>query len=475
MIYVPRPYQKIGLAHMLDNPRCGVWAGMGMGKTLISLAMVDLLRLSGDTDPVLVLAPMRVARDTWPDELARWETFEYLKSSAVVGTPDQRKAALATPADIYTTNYDQLPWLLEQFGDAWPFRTVIADEATRLKSLRVSIQTSKRGKEWLQKNGGGSRAKALAGVAFKQVSRFVELTGTPAPNGLQDLWGQLWFLDGGARLGRSFDAFSQRWFRPDRSGYGVLPLPFADEQIQDAVKDICMTLDPRDWFDLKQPIECVVKAVIPPKARKAYKDMERQMYLEIEGIGVEAFNAASKTMKCLQLANGAIYTNEEATEWAEVHDAKIDALQSIVEEAAGMPLLCAYNFKSDLARLKKAFPKGVDLSTKAGMAAFKAGNALVGFGHPASIGHGVDGLQLVSNIVVFFGHWWTSDERQQFIERVGPVRQEQAGMNRPTYVYDICAERTIDEVVLEKHRKKISTQEALLNSCNQYRKSGTAI
>ena len=470
MIYVPRPYQKIGLGHLLDIPRCALWAGMGMGKTLTSIALVDTLYLCGEKAPTLVIAPLRVARDTWPDELARWETFEHLNISAVVGTEPQRRAALAVRAHIYTINYEQLPWLVDVFGDRWPFRTVIADEATRLKSHRVSIQTSKKGKQWLMSKGKRSRAKALAEIAFKRIERFVQLTGTPSPNGLKDLWGQLWFLDGGARLGRSFDAFSQRWFYPDRSGYGVLPHVFAQEQIEAAVKDICLTLDPKDWFDLKDPIETTVTVKLPPAARKAYRAMEDKMFLEIEGAGVEAFNAAGKTLKCLQLANGAIYTNEEATEWAEVHDAKIQALESILEEAGGMPVICAYHFRSDLVRLKKAFPKGVDLSDKTGMRKFKAGDAPIGFGHPDSVGHGIDGLQLASNIAVFFGHWWNSDAREQFIARVGPIRQSQSGMNRHTYVYNICVADSIDETVMERHRAKISVQDALLAACNRHRR-----
>jgi hypothetical protein len=274
-------------------------------------------------------------------------------------------------------------------------------------------------------------------------------------------------LDAGQRLGRTYDAFRQRWFQKSFDGYSVEPLPFAQQQIQDALRDVCLTLDPKDWFDLKDPIRTTVYVELPDRARKKYRDMEREMFASIDGHNLEAFNAAAKTMKCLQLANGAFYGDEDRYgkgAWFTLHDEKLEALDSIVAEAAGMPVLVAYQFVSDRERIMREFPKAVDLATVEGMAAFKAGKSPIGVGHPASMGHGVDGLQDVTNIVVFFGHWWDMEQRQQMVERVGPVRQMQSGHDRPVFIYDIVARATVDELVLARHETKRSVQDLLLEA-----------
>lgn len=201
--FTPRPYQHAMVEHILQHPRCAIYAGMGLGKTVATLTAADILSLV-QPGPVLVIAPLRVAQSTWPDEAAKWAHLGDVTVSAVVGTVAERLAALARPATIYTTNYENVPWLVEHFGERWPFRTVVADESTRLKSFRL--------------RQGGVRAQALAKIAHVQVDRFIELTGTPSPNGLQDLWGQMWFVDRGERLGRSFDAFRSRWFQTIQVG-----------------------------------------------------------------------------------------------------------------------------------------------------------------------------------------------------------------------------------------------------------------
>lgn len=249
---------------------------------------------------------------------------------------------------MFTTNHEQLPWLVEHFGDKWPFRKIVADESTKLKSFRL--------------RQGSKRAQALGKVAHKHATRFIELTGTPSPNGLADLWGQAWFLDQGQRLGRSFQAFTSRWFQSvqvgaDRNAVRLDPLPFAQEQIQERLRDLCISIEAKDWFDIKEPIKNVIRVPLPAKARALYRDMEKEMFMQIDGSDVEALNAAAKTVKRLQIANGAAYTDEHGT-WSEVHDAKLQALGSIIEEAAGMPVLVAYHFKSDLARLQRSFPRG---------------------------------------------------------------------------------------------------------------------
>ena len=351
-----------------------------MGKTLASLSAMEDLNLVGDVYPILVLAPLRVANGTWPDEVRKWPNLKHLRVSPITGASEERKRAVARKADVYTTNYENLVWLVEHFGERWPFKVVIADESTRLKSFRT--------------RQGGVRAKALAKIAFNKIERFVNLTGTPAPNGLIDLWGQLWFNDGGTRLGRTFTAFRNRWFSQDFNGYGVLPMKHAQGEIQGLLKDICLTIDAKDWFDLKDPIVTTIPITLPPAARSLYNDMEKQLFMEIEGHEIEAFNAAAKTQKLLQLSSGAVYLNASvdsdasprAREWKTIHDEKLNALESIVEEAAGAPVLVAYHFKSDLARLLKRFTKGRELDKNPQTVRdWNAGKIPVLFAHPACL------------------------------------------------------------------------------------------
>lgn len=450
--FAPRIYQKHIIDFILDNKRCGIWAGMGMGKTVSTLTALDALELV-EPGPSLALAPLRVASGTWPEESDKWNHLSDLEISPVVGSAKERLAALKRDCNVFTINYENIPWLVEHYGSKWPFTKVVSDESTRLKSFRT--------------RQGGKRAHALARVAHTKVKRFIELTGTPSPNGLSDLWGQAWFLDGGARLGTSFEAFKKRWFQTiltgsDRFSAKLEPLPYAHQQITAALKDICISLDPKDYFDLHEPIQHVVEVELPAKAKDLYKKMEKEMYIELASGAIEAFDAGSKTMKCLQLANGAIYTDDKRTEWTETHDVKLQALESIVEEAAGMPVLVAYHFKSDLARLKKAFPKGRELDKNPQtIKDWNAGKIPVLFAHPASAAHGLN-MQDGGNIIVFFAHWWDLEQFQQIIERIGPVRQLQAGHDRPVFIYYIVARGTIDTVVMERRETKKTVQELLI-------------
>lgn len=456
--YTPRPYGAMMTDHILSTQRCALWADMGLGKTVCTLTALDGLFLAGESAPALVVAPLIVARDTWPDEARKWEHLRQVDVMPVIGTEAERIAALRYDASVYTINYENLPWLVERYGDRWPFRTVVPDESRRLKSFRL--------------RQGGKRTAALAKVAHTKIKHMIQLTGAPAPNGLSDLWGQAWFIDAGKRLGRTYDAFRQRWFQKSFDGYGMSPLPFAQEQIQEALADVCLRVDAADWFDLEKPIHVPVYVDLPVKSRLIYREMEKEMYATIEDRSAEAFNAAARTQKCLQIANGAVYVDplvqgEEhrgPKEWREVHDVKIQALESIVEEANGSPLLVAYHFQSDLARLRKAFPQARVLSDPTQLREFKTGKYEIGLGHPGSMGHGVDGLQEHCHRIAFFGHWWDMDQRDQIIGRVGPVRQYQAGHKRPVYIYDIIARETVDELVLARHETKREVQSILLDA-----------
>lgn len=462
--WTPKPTQLQMREHLLEHPRAALWAPMGQGKTSTVLTALDTMFLTGEqTKPALVIAPLRVAQSTWPDEVAKWEHLSHLEVQNIHGSPKQRLAALANSnAAIFTINYEQLTWLLEHFKTRpWPFGLTIPDEATRLKNLRVSVRRHPRtGKEFLA-GQGGTRARALARQAFRPggMEGVWELTGTPTPQGLQDLWGQLWFLDMGKRLGRTFEGFESRWFQRSFDGYGLEPLPFAYEQIMERCRDLCLSVEP---ITQDVPIVRDVLVDLPPSARAVYEDMERRMFTELAGHEVEAFNAAARTMKCLQIANGALYVEDGGTKFQELHDAKLDALESIVTEAAGAPVLVAYHFKSDLARMRRAFPKGRVLDTNPQtIRDWNQGRIPILFAHPESAGHGLN-LQDGGNIVVFFGHWWALEQRLQIIERIGPARQLQAGHPRPVYQYNIIARDTVDEEVVARTDSKRSVQDAVL-------------
>ena len=452
MTFKPHDYQEEALAHLYKERRAALWMPMGGGKTVTTLTALEALSVVEDTYPALVLAPLRVARSTWPDEVLKWPHLSHLRVSVITGTPKQRQAALDTPADIYTTNYDNLVWLRNALGDAWPFKTVIADEFTRLKSFRL--------------RQGGSRARALGQVAHTHVSRFIGLTGTPAPNGVKDLWGQIWFLDKGERLGKTFSAFEQRWFRKGYDGYSLVPYEHTQTEVENKLKDICLTVR---GLPVDEPISTPIYVDLPPAARSTYIDMEQEMFAQIGEEGVEAANAAVRTQKCLQLANGAMYVDDEGN-WEAVHDAKLEALDSIIEEANGAPVLVAYNFKHDLARLQKRYPKGRVLDAVPDtIRQWNAGQIGLLFAHPASAGHGLN-LADGGNILAFYGVNWNLEEHMQIIERIGPMRQKQAGYDRPVFIYPILARDTVDDLVMDRLTSKKSVQEVLLEALKRRKK-----
>lgn len=450
-----KEYQQIIKRFIVNNKRCAVFCFMGAGKTISTLTALEDVALIEDVYPALILAPLRVAQSTWPNEVRKWPHTRHLRVSPIVGTAQERILALRRHADIYTINYENLPWLVELMGESWKFKTVVADESTRLKNFRT--------------RQGGMRSKALGTIAFTKINRFIELTGTPAPNGLADLWGQMWFVDAGVRLGRTYTSFFERWFRRDYDGRGTVPFKHSDKEIHASIKDLCINIDAKDWFDVEEPIVTNLLVTLPPMARSLYKDMEKQLFMEIEGHQIEAFNAAAKTQKLLQLSSGAVYLDKGegdsgARKWKSVHEGKLDALESIVEEANGAPILVAYHFKSDLARLLKRFPKGKALDKNPRTEAdWCAGKIPVLFAHPASAGHGLN-LQTGGNILVYFSHDWNLEYRMQILERIGPVRQLQAGLDRPVFVYNIIGADTADELVIARTESKREVQDLLLEA-----------
>jgi len=340
----------------------------------------------------------------------------------------------------------------------------LVHNCTKLKSFRL-----------LQ---GGRRAQAISQVAHDMLF-WMNLSGGIVPNGLANLWGPMHFIDQGARLGRTYDAFESRWFGYQRASDAVnahktritrIAFPHAQAEILERIKDVSLALNPKDWFGIKDPIVERVYVDLPPEARKKYREMERDMFTHIAGHDIEAFASSGKVIKCLQLANGAVYTGAEdqierdISHWVPAHDEKLDALESIINENDGEVILVAYHFKPDLARLKKRFPQGRHIDTKKDEDAFKRGEIPLAFVHPQSIGHGVDGFQNVCHIIVFFAITFDLDPHDQIIERVGPMRQMQAGFDREVMVYLILARGTVDEIVDERLVKKRAVQDATMDS-----------
>lgn len=424
---------------------------MGSGKSVSTLTAIDNLSLVEEVYPVLIIAPKRVAISTWPIEVEKWSHLKHLKVSVIEGTPKQRIAAVAKNSDLFTINYEGLPWLVDHLDGEWPYRMIIADESTRLKGFRT--------------RQGGKRARALGLVAFKS-ERFIGLSGTPVSQGIIDIWGQAYFVDRGTRLGKTFTAFSNRWFRSIRVGQDAFavkldPYDHSQKEIEEKLSDICLSLDARDHFDITAPIVNTIRVTLPEDAYFQYQEMEQEMYVSLHD--VEAQNAASKTIKCLQMANGSLYIDDKGN-WEEIHDQKLQALDSIIEESAGMPILVVYNFKSDLARLKKRYPQGkvMDQNPKT-ITDWNAGKIPLLFLHPKSAGHGLN-LQDGGNTLAFFSLDWNLEERLQVIERIGPVRQAQAGHNRPVFIHYIIADKTIDEVVLARVNEKRTVMESLMEA-----------
>lgn len=439
----PRDYQGVIRDYVMSHPRCNVWCPMGGGKTVSTLTALDIVWLCGSKfRPVLVLAPKRVAVSVWPAEAKKWDHLKDMRISVIAGTPEQRAAAVEADADVYTINYENIPWLVEYCGDEWPFMAVMADESTHLKNFKL--------------RKGGVRSTALSMVA-KRTGRWVNLTGTLIPNGLLDLWGQQWFVDFGERLGRTYTAFKDRWFTTNPYTRKTEALPFASEQIMERLSDVTLIIPP---IVIEQPVRMEVPVTLPPHSRTLYSDMEDEMFMELGGLEVEAFTAAAKSQKCWQIANGAIYTNPERTAWSRIHDVKLDAMKDIIDETNGQPLIVVYQFRHDLERLKAAFPHARELRTTKDEDDWNAGNISMLVGHPKSMGHGLN-LQDGGCIVVFFSMTWNLEHHDQVIERVGPLRQLQSGHPRPVLVYYIMATDTVDYAMRERLIEKASVQDAL--------------
>ena len=443
MKYCPHDYQKYAVEYIESHPVCAVFLDMGLGKTSITLTAVnDLIYDSFEVRKVLVIAPLRVARFTWPAEIRKWDHLKNLRYSAAVGTESERKSALRKEADIYIINRENIQWLIEESGLPFDYDMVVIDELSSFKNNRAK------------------RFRALMKVRPK-IHRIVGLTGTPAGNGLMDLWAQFRLLDMGERLGRFITRYREAYFTPDRRNgmvvYSYKPLPFAENMIYEKISDITISMKSADHLKMPDLISSEYKVELDETEMKKYRGFLKNM---AEG-GITAANAGALTNKLSQMANGAVYDDEG--EIIHIHDRKLDALEDIVEAANGKPLLVAYWFKHDYAgiahRLDKIKCKFKKLDSEESINAWNAGKVEVGLIHPASAGHGLN-LQEGGNTIVWFGLTWSLELYQQTNARLW--RQGQS--EKTVVVQHIIAEDTVDERILKALKSKNITQEALIEA-----------
>lgn len=442
MEFKPHDYQAYAIDFIKTHPVAGLFLGMGMGKTISTLtALNDMMFDSFQVARCLVVAPLRVARDTWPAELTKWEHLKHLRASVIVGTAEERRQAIHTDADIYVINRENLPWLVKELGDAWPYDTVVIDELSSFKNHKAA------------------RFKALMSRR-KYMRRIIGLTGTPAPNSLEDLWAPFKLFDGGKRLLPYITHFRERYFDPDkRNGYQVFSWklkPGAEDEIYEAISDVTVSMKTTDHLDLP-PLTTSSRVVHLDKAeREVYNQLKKDMLVHVDGEVIDAGSAATLSNKLLQLSSGAIYAGEART--VTVHSQKIDALEDIVEAANGHTVLVAYWFKHELERLLRHFPQGRLLSTAEDMSDWCSGKIPLAFIHPASAGHGLN-LQSGGHILVWHTVPWSLELYEQTNARL--FRQ---GQTEPVSIIHIEAANTIDQQVIKSLETKNQTQSALIEA-----------
>ncbi len=446
MKFVPHNYQRIAIDKIYSLPRCGLFLDMGLGKTVITLtAIEDLMYNSFEIEKVLVIAPLRVAEDTWSRECDKWEHLKHLKIAKVLGTPEQRRKALfLTEADIYIINRENVVWLtneLSGIGNGWDFDMVVIDELSSFKSPKAQ------------------RFRALRKYISRS-KRVIGLTGTPAPNGLIDLWSQMYLIDGGERLGKTVTGYRERYFVPNQRNqttvFNYKPKPETEQAIMSKLSDICISMKAEDWLTMPERIDDVVRVRLSEKEQAQYDKFEHDSYMEFKEGEVTAVTSASLVNKLLQYSNGAVYMQNG--EYAVTNDKKLDALEEIVDTANGKPILCFYSYRHDLERIKKKFKFARKLNNSEDIEQWNNGNIPLLLAHPAGAGHGLN-LQSGGNIIVWYGLTWSLELYQQANARL--YRQ---GQKETVIIHHLITENTCDERVLDSLQGKADVQNDLLES-----------
>jgi SNF2 family DNA or RNA helicase len=440
MQYKAHDYQEYAKQKIIEQKACGLFLEPGLGKTVITLSAIwDLMFDYFDISKVLVIAPLRVAENTWTEELEKWDHLTYLRISKVLGTEAQRLEALNTPADIYVINRENVAWLAE-LGE-WDFDMLVIDELSSFKNA-----SSKRFKALRRKRPG--------------IDRVVGLTGTPSTNGLMDLWSEIYLLDQGKRLGKTLSTYRADYFVPDRMNgwivYSYRPRPRAEEWIYSRLSDLCVSMKSKDFLQMPERLERDVTVKLPPAAREKYKELEREMVAKLEGKTIDAVNAAVLTNKLLQMASGAVYDENKAV--AELHAAKLDALEDLIEAANGKPVLIYFGYRHDKERIQKRFKEAQEIKTPEDFQAWNCGEIPVAIAHPASMGHGLN-LQNGGSTVIWFSLPWSLELYQQ-----ANARLWRQGQKDTVVIFRLIAEGTIDRDVVRALAKKDLTQENLMQA-----------
>lgn len=414
-----------------------------MGKTISTLTAInDLIRNRFETRRVLVIAPIRVARDTWPAEIKKWDHLKGLRVSTITGTKTQREIAVHTDADIYTIGRENIPWLVNHHGNNWPYDMVIIDELSSFK------------------NPQAKRFKALKKVRPK-IHRIVGLTGTPAPNSLLDIWAPFRLIDNGQRLGKYITHYRDQYFTPGRRNgtvvYNWNLRPGADQAIYDNIADITVSMRTTDYLQLPEATRQHITVQLPPKARKHIDTLKRDLVLDLDDDTIDAANAATLSLKLQQLAGGAIY-NEAGDDYITIHDEKIQALTELVDQAQGNPMLVCYWFKHEQERILDAIPGARVLDTQQEFRDWNAGLIPVALIHPASAGHGLN-LQSGGHIMV----WYTTPWSLELYEQAN-ARLHRQGQTEPVSIIHIDTADSIDQTVHQSLTRKDTTQQALITA-----------
>lgn len=445
MEYIPHKYQQIAEQQIYENEKCGLFLDMGLGKTVVTLtAIEDLIYNRFEISKVLVIAPLRVAEDTWSRECQKWDHLKHLRISKILGTPQQRRLALVQEADVYIINRENVVWLTDELsssGNGWFFDAVVIDELSSFKSSKTK------------------RFRALKKYITRS-SRVIGLTGTPAPNGLIDLWSQIYLLDGGERLGRTITGYRERYFKPNQRNqitvFNYKLKDGAERAIMNKISDICISMRAEDWLDMPERIDSVRTVKLTDRQKSEYDKFERDQYLQfIEG-EVTATTAATLTNKLLQYANGAMYMSGGG--YAETNDSKLDELEEILDTANGKPVLCFYSFKHDLERIKKRFNFAKKLEGSEDIEKWNNGDIPLLLAHPAGAGHGLN-LQAGGNIIVWYGLTWSLELYQQANARL--YRQ---GQEHSVIIHHLLTENTVDERIYMSLQGKSEVQEDLLEA-----------
>jgi SNF2 family DNA or RNA helicase len=432
-------YQLHAVEFIKREKRCLLAISMGLGKTISTLTAVNDLIDSFTIHKTLIIAPLRVANSVWTQEAVLWEHTKHLKVSVCTGTERQRLTALMQDADIFVINRENVEWLIK-IQKKWRFDCVVVDESDSFK------------------NASSKRFKALRKV-LPETSHMILLSGTPSPNGLLDIWAQMYLIDFGERLGRTMTSYKDRFFEHDYMGYNFTLREGSADRIHNLLRDKVLSMRSEDYLELPDRIDLIETVELPARTLSDYKDFESTLLATLpDGEEIEAMNAAVLAGKLLQYANGAMYTDEHHN-WSELHDVKLDALAEIIENNSGENILVAYNFKHDLTRLQQRFPSGIVLDKDPGtITRWQQGKIKLLFAHPQSAGHGIN-LQGGGCLAVWFGLTWSLGHYQQFNARL-----HRQGQQCPVRIIHIIASDTIDERVVSVLTLKAAIQNNLLNA-----------